>query len=240
MDFSFWKEYFISNSSHFGNIDWSQPDHLSQKEIALISRSLQKFQKGEQSEGKHLFSFAKKFSEPGYLETMRLFILEEQTHAAVLGKFMDSKGIPRIKHHWVDSVFRKMRKVADLENSIIVLVTAEIIAKIYYKALRNATNSHLLKDLCNQILSDEFKHVQFQSCTLGFFYSQKSESRILVSRNWRLLLMISTICMVWVHHGAVLKAGSYPFRVFFMETMLAFLETDRQVTPGKSLRLLLG
>lgn len=237
MNFSSWKKYFQSNSTHFNDINWDSTDHLSAKEKEIITSSLQQFQKGEQSEGKHLFSFAKTFPDPLYLETMRLFILEEQTHAYVLGKFMEKEKIPRIRKHWVDDIFRKLRKLADLENTITVLVTAEIIAKVYYKALKNATACILLKDLCNQILKDEDQHIAFQSYTLNIFYLQKGSFRKFFNKSWRRILMAGTIVIVWMHHRRVLKAGGYSFASFLFETMLVFLETDKRVREENSFQL---
>ena len=229
MDFSYWKDYFVSNSSHFADINWNEHNHLTKKERELITSSLQQFQKGEQSEGKHLFSFAKTFPDPLYLETIRLFIREEQKHAFVLGNFMDKEGIPRIKQHWVDDVFRRLRKLADLENTITVLITAEIIAKVYYKALKNATNSILLKNLCDQILKDEDQHIAFQSYTMNIFYGEKGKVRRFLGRLWHHILMTGTIVIVWFGHRRVLKAGGYSFSIFFMETMLVFLEAEKQI-----------
>jgi len=237
MSFLYWKKYFTDNSSHFEDIDWNVQRHLSQKEIELITDSIQQFQKGEQSEGKHLFSFAKTFPDPYYLETMRLFILEEQTHARVLGKFMDQEGIPRIRGHWVDDIFRWLRKLTNLENTITVLVTAEIIAKIYYKALKDSTSSVLLKQLCDQILKDEDQHISFQACTLNIFYQQKGKFRRGLSRFFHGLLMTGTILIVWIHHHKVFKAGGYNFIRFFLESSLVFLDFDRQVKKTEQMRV---
>ncbi|MBS1599442.1 MAG: hypothetical protein JST75_14545 [Bacteroidetes bacterium] len=229
MNFSYWKNYFISNASHFEDVDWNQKDILSPDEKRIITTSLQQFQKGEQSEGKHFYSFAKTFPDPRYAETIRLFIREEQTHAYVLGKFMDMNGIARIKKHWVDNIFRWLRKLTDLENTVTVLITAEIIAKIYYKALRNATGSRILQQLCDQILKDEEQHISFQSNTLNLFYTKKSRIRKFFNRFCHQVLMVGTICIVWVDHQRVLKTGGYSFSSFFMETMLVFLEAEKLI-----------
>src|ERR1043165_3604708 len=122
MDLSYWKNYFVSNKDHFEDMDWNKIDLLVPDEKEMITRSLQQFQKGEQSEGKHFFSYAKTFPDARYLEVVRLFIREEQTHAFILAKFMELKGIPRIKSHWVDNIFRLLRKLADLENTVTVLI----------------------------------------------------------------------------------------------------------------------
>src|SRR5258706_2208578 len=184
MNYTEWENYFQQNQVHFRDIDFTVPDELSAEEKSIIYSSLQQFQRGENSEGKHLFAFAKKNPDPAYLRCISLFIREEQSHARVLGAFMDKHDIPRIKNHWVDGVFRWLRKSAGLENTIRVLLTAEIISKVYYVALLNATGSLLLKKICTQILKDEDQHIAFQCDTLNPFYRKKNYIEKFFVRSW--------------------------------------------------------
>jgi len=229
MNYTEWEDFFKQNQVHFRDIDFAAPDELSGDEKAIIHSSLQQFQRGENSEGKHLFAFAKTNPDPAYLRCISLFIREEQTHARVLGIFMDKHNIPRIKKHWVDGVFRFLRKSAGLENTIRVLLTAEIISKVYYVALRNATGSSLLKQICTQILKDEDQHIAFQCDTLNPFYRQKSFIGKLFTRTWHFTLMTGTILVVWLHHQKVLKKGGYRFRTFFYSTLKVFFDAESDI-----------
>jgi len=110
-----------------------------------------------------------------------------------------------------------------------VLITAEIIAKVYYKALREATGSPLLQRLCDQILMDEDQHILFQSWTLGLFFSQKNGLKKFLTRGWHRILMTGTMVIVWIQHGRVLRAGGYSFSSFLVNTWQVFLECDKQV-----------
>lgn len=235
MDYHYWKEYFTINQTHFDHLDWNVADELTAAEKKCITRSLQQFQKGEQSEGKHLFSYAKTFPDPAYLDCIKLFIKEEQKHARVLARYMDLHAIPRIKDHWIDNVFRGLRTLAGLENTIIVLVTAEIIAKVYYRALQNATSSVLLQKICNQVLQDEDQHLAFQAHTLNHLYTSSSRFRQIITRSWHRLLMTGTIFVVWLWHKKVLKSGGSFFSKFFMETMLVYFEVEQQVKTRNQL-----
>ncbi|PWT77365.1 MAG: hypothetical protein C5B59_04205 [Bacteroidetes bacterium] len=237
MSYEKWRSYFTANSSHFEGLDWNDPVHLTQLEKARILSSIQQFQKGEQSEGKHLFAFAKKMGDPVYMDTIRLFIREEQKHACVLGEFMDREGIPRIREHWVDNIFRWLRKLAGLENTIFILVIAEIIAKIYYKALYQATESNLLKKICLQILQDEDYHIAFQAHTLRYFFKRKSRLSAMISRIWHRFLMAGTVCVVWLYHRPVLKSGAFGFWKFYEETMEVFSDLDILIKYNKTLQL---
>src|SRR5690349_5606161 len=92
-----------------------------------------------------------------------MFVEEEHRHAALLGQFLDRADIPRLTRQWSAGIFRKLRHLAGLELAICVLLTAELIAMIYYSALRRATRSVVLQRVCQQILRDEVMHLKFQS-----------------------------------------------------------------------------
>lgn len=229
MRYTDWKNYFLQNQSHFKDLDFSLLPELTENEKSIISSSLQQFQRGENSEGKHLFASAKKNPDPEYLQCISLFIREEQSHARVLGTFMDKHNIVRIKKHWVDAVFRWLRKSAGLENTIRVLLTAEIISKVYYKALYNATNSNLLKKICYQILKDEDQHIAFQCFTLNPFYQRKPRLSKMFTRTWHFILMSGTITVVWWHHKKVFSKGGYNFKRFSLETLTVFFEAEKDI-----------
>jgi hypothetical protein len=120
----------------------------------------------------HIYHEAK---QRGYAQSLlhipavaQLFTAEEQRHARDLARFLQLNGIALLKTTFPDRVFRRFRHLfGGLEISIGVLITAEIIAKVYYGALYHATKSSILRTLCDQILSDEIKHVEFQAEQLG-------------------------------------------------------------------------
>jgi hypothetical protein len=190
---------------------------------------LQQFQKGENSEGKHLIAFARQHPDPDYIHAIKDLIREEQTHALVLGKFMLANGIPKIKSQWVDNVFRLLRRFGGLENSVRVLLTAEVIAAVFYKAFRESTNSITLKAICIQILRDEEMHINFQSFTLAHYYQRKPPLGQLVTRAWHRTLMIGTTLVVWVGHSRLLRAGGFTFRSFQQDVFREYVRAVRMI-----------
>lgn len=229
MNYKNWHDYYFENQNHFSKINFDKVEKLSSKDKKIISKSIQQFQRGENSEGKSLFKYAKDFNEPYYVETIKLFIREEQTHATILGNFMKQNNIPKIKSHWVDNVFRKLRQLTSLENSVTILITAEIIAAIYYQALRDATTSRNLKMICEQILIDEEMHINFQSYTLHIFYEKKSRFRKWSSRLFHRILMKGTILVVWLHHKKVYKTGGFTFKKFYQATWQEFKRAENML-----------
>jgi rubrerythrin len=214
MRFSTWHQYFLSNQQHFDHVGWQDNRALTAEERTCITSSIRQFQRGEHSEGKHFLEFAKSMKDESYIETVKVFIKEEQDHAMVLGRFMDIHGISRLKNDWLDNVFRRLRKLAGLEGTITVLLTAEIMAIPYYKALHRATGSNLLRQICKQILIDEEMHLRFQSYTLRILYQRKTRLSTLFSRLLHNILMTGTIVMVWFYHHRVLRAGDFGFTGF--------------------------
>lgn len=216
MNYKIWKRHFENNYHHLDHISFDE-DTISQEEIAIIEKSIQQFQRGENSEGKHLIQFAKESGFDDYYEAVVHFIREEQRHAMILGKWMKRHGIKKITSHWVDNVFRKLRRFSNLENSIRILLTAEIIAAVYYKALKQATDSRTLKAICSQILIDEDTHLKFQCYTISHFQIRRSRILNFFYDFKQRVLMMGTLIVVWKEHNRVLKRGGYSFWLFYTE-----------------------
>lgn len=226
--FTQWVCYFKENKLNLHKLDWNDPYQLTTYEYQTIYKSIQQFQIGESSEGKFLMGSAKRYlskeNDKFYLQALILFIQEEQRHAKQLSLFMEKEHIPTIKKHWIDQVFRKLRRFANLEQSITVLLTAEIIATVYYDAIRHVTKSKILIDICQQILSDEAKHVEFQSVTLSEISNNRSFALNIAIKLIREILLFGTLMIVWLYHKKVFKAGGY---TFFRYVRCAFDEHKR-------------
>jgi hypothetical protein len=234
MKFSLWYQYFQSNRSHFDHLDWEKKELLNDKEKGIITSSIQQFQRGEYSEGKHFLQFAKSMKDESYIETVKIFIKEEQDHAAIIGKFMDIYAIKKLGSDWVDNTFRSLRKLAGLEGTVTVLLTAEIISMVYYKALKLATSSVLLQQICKQVLIDEEMHLRFQSFALGLLYKRKMKVTFFISKFLHNILMAGTIIVVWLYHKKVLRAGRYNFFLFFHEVWKEFLKCEKMIKDKES------
>ncbi len=138
---------------------WHESYVLTAQERSNVGRSIQQFQLGEWARGRGLKRRARRqpslAADSWFIPALELFIEEEQRHSLMLGRFLDRQGIPRLSAHWLDGIFRRLRKLAGLEACAAVLVTAEVLAMAYYQALRDATRSQLLRSLCARILVEE-------------------------------------------------------------------------------------
>lgn len=208
-----WLDHFRANRSKTS--DEVQDDSLTEMEKRLIGRSIAAFQLGEYSEGKGLMraagAYASEIGDDRLVEITKLFILEEQRHAGLLLGYMNRHGIPQLKRHWADGVFRRLRKDVGLEVSTTVLITAEIISLVYYRALRASTGSVRLQRICDEILEDEAAHVRYGSGLIGRLRAGRPWSGGRISELLHEILFAGTVLVVFAGHGRVLAAGGYGF-----------------------------
>jgi hypothetical protein len=212
-----WLEYFQWNSEEPDTFPWQARETLSPLERMRIAKSIATFQLGENSEGSALLKFARDYGDRAGIAILPLvtafFVQEERKHSELLARFMEKHGIPPRASDWTDAVFRRLRRPFGFEVSVSVLITAELIALVYYRALREATSSRLLRALCNKILDDEKAHVEYESSLIRF----AQERGGFATRVWRLgqrFLFAVTVAIVYREHGAVLRAGGYPWAKF--------------------------
>jgi hypothetical protein len=217
-DWDYWLELFTARARTL-NIRRPDPDdRLTHAEAARIGPSLGTFQLGEQSEGRTLLAFAKAFaarnSLPALPAVTALFIREEQHHAAQLREFMLANGIPLKQKNWTDSIFRRLRKLAGYEAAVTVLVTAEMIGFVYYRALARATNSRCLRTICREMCADESVHLRYETQLLLTLRGERTAlARRAVELAHRTLLTISAR-IVFHDHRAVLRHVGYDARAF--------------------------
>ena len=217
----FWCLHFRANRLTADELPWADAYSLTSSERRAVERSIQQFQLGEGSNGRRLLrrglAHARAARDPGFLRALYLFVKEEQRHSGYLLRFMQAQKIPPLRHHWVDSVFRVLRGLAGLELSLRVLVTAEIIAVPYYRALRSATDSPLLKAMSVRILADEAAHLRFQASMLSRLAPRRwAAMDWLIARVHRVFLT-GTSLIVWLGHRPVFLAAGYTCRQLLLE-----------------------
>jgi hypothetical protein len=218
IDMKVWLNHFEYHSRRSMMLPEGKPYALTHTERHRIAKSIATFQLGEQSEGRTLLSAARdyedKYDAAPVARIIELLIKEEQQHAALLGAFMDQHGIARRRKDWTDGIFRLVRRQAGLELYLSVLVTAELIGKVYYRALECATECKQLQALCRSMVADELAHVGFESDLLRTMRVRRPQlTRNLVSVTHRLFLAGAALA-VWATHQGVLRHAGYRTRSF--------------------------
>lgn len=186
---------------------------LRPEERRLIARSMATFQLGEQSDGAGLLRAAYRFAAAHGDELLpritELFIREEQRHARLLREFMEEHGIRAKGGHWTDAIFRRVRRLAGFELYLHVLITAELIGNVYYRALESVTGCQRLKVLCRTLIADELAHVGYESeLILGLRARKCAVSRALIRLAHR-AFFCGAASAVWISHRAVLRGAGH-------------------------------
>lgn len=188
--------------------------------------SLQTFQRGEGTGGDHLLTLAQRWAAPDYAPAMRLFIQEEEGHADMLGRFMDQQGIPRLRAHWLHEVFRHLGRPLGLGHMVQVILTAEVVATIYYQALGQATGSALLREICQRILHDEEMHLAFHCLAVPRLVSRNPLSLWI----WRQVyrgLMTGTALVVYLASRRTFLAGGFGLGRFAKAIAAEYARVER-------------
>lgn len=236
-----WRLYYEQNVSSLLDIPWQVGPDLTPDEVTAIGQSLKEFQAGESSEGKHLFRYAQdhadKTGDQEYVAAIRLFIAEEQRHARDLGRFLTLNSITLVQTTLTDRVFRRLRNlVGGLEVSIAVLITAEIIAKVYYAVLREATQSAVLRRLCDQILRDELRHVQFQAQQLAKLRTGRSWMGMAATMGMQRFLYFGTVFVVWLFHRRAIRRGGLSCFGWWTSCWREFAATFVRSSPNETIQ----
>jgi hypothetical protein len=213
VDFEVWLNHFEHHAHQSRCIPHRLAGRMTPDERRLISSSIATFQLGEQSEGHTLLQAATQFGSarkmPSLGRIFELLILEERRHAALLRAFMEDNDIALKRTDWTDRVFRRVRRLAGLETYLHVLITAELIGIVYYRALERATACQRLKALCRVLVSDELAHVGFEAqLLLSLRASRTARMQNLMRVSHRAFFMV-TAYVVWLTHRSMLRRTGY-------------------------------
>jgi rubrerythrin len=217
-DLEIWLNHFEHHALHPRCVPDGLSDVLRPHERELIARSIATFQLGEQSEGRTLLRAAERFAHekqvPQLLKLIELLIREEQRHAALLRAFMQDHRIPLMRTDWTDRIFRRIRRLAGLQLYVSVLICAELIGHVYYRALESVTDCERLRVLCRTIVSDELAHVGFESQLLLAMRAARAARLGVLTRPVHRLFFAGVAAVVWLTHRAVLRRAGHSGRSF--------------------------
>jgi hypothetical protein len=211
-DLAVWLNHFEYHAERPRRVPDGLGDELRPEERRLIARSIATFQLGEQSDGVRLLRTVDRFTAahdaPQLARITELLVREQQRHAALLRDFMDDHGIAPKHHDWTDWVFRRLRALSGLELCLSVLITAELIGNVYYRALETVTDCQRLKVLCRTLVADELAHVGFASqLLLGLRARRSMAGRAAVRLAHRLLFAAAAGVVFIMHHRVLGRAG---------------------------------
>lgn len=177
-----------------------------------VAKSLAVFQLGESGTGSRLRRYAREIAPlenfRGYQRAIDLFICEEQAHSRLLARLVQHLGGTLLEKQWTNSVFRRFRFLVNLEFAIQVLLTAELIAEVYYGTLYLRVPDAGVQSACRQILRDEMRHLDFQRQFLAErVVTFGPVGRYLWQAQFRVVHAITTRVVAWDHRHCLKAMG---------------------------------
>jgi bacterioferritin (cytochrome b1) len=220
-----WLTYFQHNRTNRRPLVFAQGVTIEPHLRAPLIRSLQRFQIGETGEGTHLKRGAAATGDAEYAEAIRLFIAEEQQHAQWLAAVLKLLGAAPLTSHWSDNLFMVIRHLMGLQLELVVLLSAELVAKRYYRALYEGTQDALLRPLFAQICADEEGHIAFHCSFLQNAWAQRTPvQRWLIRHAWHAFYGAVCLVVAWDHRSVLRAVGLSP-RQFLADCNAIFTAT---------------
>ncbi len=211
-DLPVWLVHFRSHAAHPRQIPATLDDSLSLRERRLIGASIATFQLGASSDGAHLRRAVRQHcrapQDQALVEIFELFIAETQRHASLLGEFMQDHEIPQREGAVTDAALRAGRHLGGLAARLRILVIAQLIGIVYYRALEMVTDCRRLQILCRTLVADELAHVAFESQLLLALKGRSGLAKWL-GGTWEQCLLTGAALTVWATHRRVLKCAGY-------------------------------
>ncbi|HTC50784.1 MAG TPA: hypothetical protein VK700_02490 [Steroidobacteraceae bacterium] len=212
-DLPVWLAHFRSQAAHPRQVPTTLDDTLSGRERRLIEASIATFQLGESSDGRQLRRAVQRHcpgsANPALVEIFDLFIAEEQRHARLLGEFMQDHEIAPRERAATDQAFRRLRRLGGLEARLRLLVSAQLIGIVFYRALEVVTDCRRLQILCRTLVADGLVHVAFESQLLLAMNSGRAGITKALLGAWEQCVLTSAALLVWATHRRVLKSAGY-------------------------------
>jgi hypothetical protein len=233
-----WCDYFRRQRGALLPIPWEYGAELTDAELDWIAASLQVFQQGEAQEGRHFYRCARAYAaasgDRAYAEAHRLFMEEEKRHGRDLARFLALAGVPVLaEQSWLARAFCWWGSRGGLEPTLLVILMSEVIALVYYAAVRRATGSAVLRRLCAQILRDERQHVRFQAERLAILRRDRRGPLLALTHGLDALLFGSAALVCWCGHHRALRAGGLDFGRYARAAWRQFRACRRQKDPRR-------
>ena len=208
MNSTSWLQYFESNRLKRTEPQWHLPFPETGATAPKLARSLSHFALGESGDGRFLLDQAQRTcpNDPDYITALRLFIDEEKEHARLLGKLVIRFGGHLIAGHWTQSCFRLLRRALGFHFEVQVLVIAELVGTAYYRSLHIRTRDPVLEQVCDLVLRDEARHIEFHSDRFASCHaSWLPLERALWAAQFQ-FLFLAAAHVAWFDHSEALTA----------------------------------
>lgn len=187
MNTQHWINHFEANTRLNHELQLPEaPCALPDSTRIALAKSIATFQLGESGGGTRLRRYTRSIASlenlKGYQRAVDLFVAEEQSHAALLARTVTHLRGTLLQKQWTNSIFRWLRDLVNLEFNIQVLLTAELIAEVYFGLLTLRCADPVVQTVAKKLLRDEMGHLSFQR---DFLFERLKTLTPAMQRLWR-------------------------------------------------------
>lgn len=128
-EFGPWVDHFEANEGVHARvdaaIDFDAQCRLTDEMRRPLIASVRRFQLGESGDGQQLMRNAERSGDFEYRQAIKLFVDEEQQHAALLLRLLGYLGGTPMRTQWSDAIFVRLRRLVGLRTELMVLSRRE-------------------------------------------------------------------------------------------------------------------
>ena len=225
-DLEVWSNHFEYHALRPSDVAQDASDCLSRDEFRLIANSIATVQLGEQAAGPELLRATERFAETKRVahlaRIIELLIHEELRHGSLLHVFMRHHWIPMKRSGWSYRLSGYIRGLTGLHWQLCMLISAELMGIVYYRALESVTDCERLRLLCRVIVSDKLAHVGFESQLLATLRADYPASLQPIIRSAHLAFFTGAAAVVWWTHRSVLLRAGHGARSFLRSCLAQY------------------
>ncbi len=145
-------------------------------------------------------------SDPAYIQTLRLFVKEEQHHTALIDRYLTLRNLPVIPGGLVRAAVRSCIRPLGLRFELSILLLSEIAVITMNRLLLPQVKDETLRGLLTQIIHDHQCHLAFHCERLTAEFADFNFIRRNL-RRLRLRTMFATAVKgITLHHRSLLRA----------------------------------
>lgn len=215
MNYQHWLDHFEANRLNRSEPDWSAPFAMPEAKRRLLAKSLSEYQLGDGG-GECRLVAADAESYRGTADEVRrivdLWFAEEREHSRLLAGAVQRVGGKFVTTTPAFELFYFIRRRLGVQFEMLVLLVVEIVSTGYYRVIRKHVGDEPIAAMCQLILRDEARHIDFHRDRLAARHPRG------VGAIWALRFrFLGEACawLLWLGHGRALSAlGGTRYELF--------------------------
>jgi hypothetical protein len=216
-----WIERFYQRACR-PELSWGGAAELADRERSAAAKSLQEFAFTADVEADSAIEWAREIAnetgDRGFVWAFRLFLREERHQGWLVNRLLRELGVPQTRRTWTDRVLQTVGRLNAPSLYLHLLVGIELVARGYYRALRDGTQYQLIRDVSARLAEEQDIHIQFAAFALPLMRRRRSGVSQATTEGFHRVFVFAAMLRVWLRHAAVFRQAHWSFQDLYAET----------------------